>query len=455
VKPVLYIGCPVEERIDTERHLAAADLSIVWADNSAGAMAELQRTTDMPVVLDLSRGAAALQIARDLREQRPSVLLFAVVDNRRPELTTEAVLTGVADVFARPPAARRLSNAIERETREDHGASRTHVTTSLSGDGLYSQSPSMREVTTLMARAATMRAGVTIRGEEGTGRQVVARAIHAAQADATTFVSVDCGAPEGEDLEADLFGASARVRIAHGGIERRGLERISRHGRLHAAIGGTLYLKNITEIPTRVQGRIARLLRDREAVLLETGAVIAFDLRPMAGVDLGIDSAVHEGRVRDELFRRLSVIRIDMPPLRNRREDIAALSNYFLREIFRARRIPPKGLSRSALSLIAALPWRGNAVELRTMLEAIVGGLGGGKGIGLEDVLAHVRLDGGSAAFLERGTLRQARSRFEREYIAHVLEEHHGRISDAAKALGIQRTNLYRKLRALRLPRQT
>ena len=101
--------------------------------------------------------------------------------------------------------------------------------------------------------------------------------------------------------------------------------------------------------------------------------------------------------------------------------------------------------------MIAALPWRGNAVELRMMLEGIVGGLSGGKGIGLEDVLAHVRLDGGSVVFSNGGTLRQARARFEREYIGHVLEQHQGRISEAAKALGIQRTNLYRKMRSLRV----
>jgi len=453
MKSVLYIGCPSAERADTEQLLASADLSVVWADNSAGAVAELQRRSDMPVLLDLSRGAGALQIARDLREHRPGVLLFAVVDNRRPDLTTEAVLTGVADVFARPPAARRLSSAIERELRDDHSPARAPGSGS---DGLYGQSPSMREVMALISRAASMRAGVTIRGEEGTGRQAVARAIHAAQCDSAAFVCVDCAAFETDGLETDLFGQAARMRAGNGAADSgHGLERISRQGRLHDALGGTLYLKNIAEASTRVQGRIARLLRDREALLVETGATISFDLRPMAGVDPGIDNAVSEGRVRDELFRRLSVIRIDMPPIRKRREDIPALANHFLREICRARRVPPKALSRPALSLIAALPWRGNAVELRTMLEAIVGGLAGGKGIGLEDVLAQVKLDGGSAAFSERGTLRQARSRFEREYIAHVLEQHRGRITDAAKTLGIQRTNLYRKLRSLRVDRSS
>ncbi len=454
MKSVLYIGCPAAERADTEQILHSADLSVVWADNAAGAVAELQRRHDMPVLLDLSRGAGALQIARDLREHRPGVLLFAVVDNRRPDLTTEAVLTGVADVFARPPAARRLSNAIDRELRDDHAPARA-ANGAGNVDGLYAQSPSMRDVTTLMSRAASMHAGVTIRGEEGTGRQVVARAIHSAQFDRTEFVSVDCAAFEAEGLETELFGSSARAGAGAAPDSLSGLERISRQGRLHAAIGGTLYLKNIAEASTRVQIRIARLLRDREAVLAETGASVGFDVRPIAGVDPGIDTAVAEGRVREELFRRLSVIRIDMPPIRSRREDIPALANHFLREICRQRSIPPKTLSRPALSLIAALPWRGNAVELRTMLEAIVGGLNGGKGIGLEDVLAQVTLDGGSAAFSERGTLRQARSRFERDYIAHVLEQHRGRISDAAKALGIQRTNLYRKLRSLRVDRSS
>jgi two-component system, NtrC family, nitrogen regulation response regulator NtrX len=451
VKPLLYVGCPTSERAETQNLLLSANFSVLWADSAAAAIGELQKH-DMPVLLDLSRGAAALQIARDLRAQRPNVLLFAVVDNRRPDLTTEAVLTGVADVFARPPAARRLANAINQELQHD---TRSHIKPAESGgDVLYSHSPSMRDVVALMSRAAAMRAGVMVRGEDGTGRQVVARAIHAAQSDGAAFVCVDCGAFEGDGLEVALFGAAARPRTTRGERDAaHGCERISRHSRLYEAIGGTLYLKNVAEASTRVQARLSRLLRDREAMLAETGVTIGFDMRPMAAVDPGIDTAVQEGRVRDELFRRLSVIRIDMPPVRNRKEDIPALANYFLLEICRARGVPPKTLSRPALSLIAALPWRGNAVELRTMLDAIVTGLAG-KGIGLDDVLAHVRLDGGSVTFAERGTLRQARARFEREYIAHVLEQHDGRISEAAKVLGIQRTNLYRKLRSLRVDRR-
>ena len=445
MKPILYLGCPQPERAATEKILAGADMSIVWADNAGYALTELQRC-EMPVLIDLSRGAAALQVARDLRTQRPGVLLFAVVDDRRPDLTTEAVLTGVADVFARPPAGRRLASAIERE--RNYESKQPTRKPEAAGDALYSHSPSMRDVVALMSRAAAVRAGVTIRGEEGTGRQVVARAIHVGRA-------------RGRGLrQRGLRGAPGRRD------RRRAVRRAPREVAATAtALAGPSASAGTAACTTRWAARSTcrtspkrrPACRDASRGCCATAKrrwskparPIAFDIRMMAGVDPGVDAAVEDGRVRADLFKRLSVIRIDMPPLRNRREDIPALANYFLREICGGRRMPPKTLSRPALSLIAALPWHGNAIELHLMLENIVTGLAGGKGIGLEDVLAHVRLDGGSVAFEKGGTLRQARARFESEYIAHVLEQHHGRISEAARTLGIQRTNLYRKMRSL------
>jgi two-component system nitrogen regulation response regulator NtrX len=306
-------------------------------------------------------------------------------------------------------------------------------------------------VIALIDEAAGKRAGVLITGEDGTGRQVAARAIHIRQNLGTaSFVSVNCAAYDTEELAAALFGAAAPSQ-SYGDLGSRGLARVSRAGRLYEALGGTIYVQNVADAATSVQARLARVLRDREVLLVETGEPTVFDIRPMAGVDLGFDRAVQEGRVHDDLFRRLSVIRIDMPPLRARREDIPAIANYLLREICAQLRVPPTIVSRAALSLISALPWPGNAVELRTLLEAVVNGLQGGRGIGLEDLLAHVRLDGRSVGLAGGGTLKQARARFEREYIANILEQHHGRISDAAKALGIQRTNLYRKMRSLRV----
>jgi two-component system nitrogen regulation response regulator NtrX len=452
VKSIVYLGCPAEERAETEKALAAGSLSIVWADSVASAIGELQRR-DMPVLLDLTSGPTILRSAREIKNVRASTLMFAVVDARRPELTTEAVLAGMADVFARPLGGRRVANAIERElgfetsVRPD-GAAQPQPRRE--PEDLYTHSLAMREVTTLIARAGAMRAGVMIRGEDGTGRRVVARAIHALQAEpGGAFVAVDCAAFDADELEARLFGAA---QPASGDAERS-LERVSRGSFVDRARGGTLYLQNVADASARVQARLARLLRDREAMVAETGESTGFDVRPIAGVDPGVDDTVREGRVREDLFRRLSVLQIEVPPLRNRRADIPPLANYFVREICARLVVPPKALSRPALSLIAALPWRGNAVELRAMLESVVGGVNGTRRIGIDDVLAHLRLDGGSVVFSKGGTLRQARARFEREYIASVLELHRGRISEAAQVLGIQRTNLYRKMRELRVGR--
>jgi two-component system nitrogen regulation response regulator NtrX len=445
MEPVIYLGCPPAERPETERSLAAARVSVIWADSVTSALSELERR-DLPVLLDLSRGGAALQSARDLRTHRASTLMFAVVDSRRPDLTTEAVLVGMADVFARPLGGRRVAHAIARERRYER---RAESPSAASVDDLYCHSATMREVATVIARAASMRAGVLLRGERGTGRQLIARSIHAAQGTgASPFIVVDCADYEPDELSERLFGTSGGPDLA------KGLERIAERGLVYQSIGGTLYLQNIADAPARVQARLARLLRDREATLASSGEAVNLDVRPMASADPGIETSVQEGRIRDDLFRRLSVLRIDVPPLRSRREDIPALANFFVREVCAAHRVPPKTLSRAALLLISALPWRGNAIELRTLVEAVVNSLAVGRGIGLEDVLAHVKLDGGSVVFANGGTLRQARARFEREYISAVLEQHQGRISEAAKALGIQRTNLYRKIRSLKVARE-
>jgi DNA-binding NtrC family response regulator len=217
--------------------------------------------------------------------------------------------------------------------------------------------------------------------------------------------------------------------------------------RLHAALGGTLYLENVPEASTRIQRRLSRLLRDRE--VLVDGSSVVFDVRCITGGGEELAAAVREGRLEDALHRRLTAVKVDLPPLRNRREDIAPLANRFLRDICAAQQVPLKMFSRSALALFTALPWRsGNAGELRELLQLVVR-RSSHRGIGVEDVLAHVRLDTGTVSLGHSGTLRQARTRFEHEYIASVLRQHRGRFTQAAKTLGIQRTNLYRKMRTL------
>jgi len=422
-------------------------LKAIWADSAAAASAELRERGDIPVCIGFARASAALNFIGELRTRQAINPVFAVIDADRADLVTEAVLAGVADVLTPDVNGPRLFAAIAREGEASAGEARLRRATG--PQDFYRHSAQMREACESMMRVPATRAGVLIRGEKGSGRHMAARAIHAVGESLrpAPFISVDCAAFEGQQLESELFGISGRADEDL--LPARGLERLSRKSRLHAALGGTLYLQNVPDASTRVQRRLVRVLRDRE-VILDDATSVAFDVRCITSGDESLAAAVQDGRVEDALYRRLSATRIDVPPLRSRREDIPALTNRLLRDLCADLHVPLKAMSRSALALLVALPWRGNAAELRELLRTIVSG-SSRRGIGVEDVLTHVQLDAGTVSLNRSGTLRQARTRFEHEYIAAVLRQHRGRITQAAKTLGIQRTNLYRKMRTLKV----
>jgi two-component system nitrogen regulation response regulator NtrX len=404
----------------------------------------------MLCLLDCARGSESLRIARTIRTERPQVVLIGVVDADRPESSLDAFRAGVVDVLPAPivpwDLAAVMSNAQDLAglNADLENVDQVHV----APFGVFGASPAMRKILDLLPRVSPSRCPILLSGERGTGREMLARAIHGhGRRPDAPFVMVDCANSTPQDLEHELFGVVSQRRT-DGYEERRTVERISRSARLVEASGGTLFLQHLPDMPTRVQARLHRVLRDREAVLTADRTRIELDIRPIVAVDPDFDHAVDEGRIRRDLHERLSLIRIDLPSLRQRREDIPFLANHFVKEVCRAGAVPIKTLTRPAQTLLAALPWRGNAPELRALLERLVLLTPHGS-IRLEDVLAQVRLDGSEMGSSGGTTLRDARLRFEREYIAAVVRQHHGRMGDAAQALGIQRTNLYRKLRQL------
>jgi DNA-binding NtrC family response regulator len=173
-------------------------------------------------------------------------------------------------------------------------------------------------------------------------------------------------------------------------------------------------------------------------------------MRFLAGAQPRLNERVERGLVRADLVDALSVVRIDLPPLRQRPQDVPLLAMHFLKEACRRNNMPLKTFSRSALMLLSALPWPGNASELRSLCERIAVLVPRGVVL-LEDVLAHVRFDGVEALGGPKETLREARDRFERDYVASVLQQHRGRMGAAARHLGIERTNLYRKIKQLNI----
>jgi DNA-binding NtrC family response regulator len=312
-------------------------------------------------------------------------------------------------------------------------------------------------------RAAIAEPGCAlICGEPSTGRETVARAIHrATNGDPTSpeellhshsrtdavplpapFLVADCSTQR--DIESFLFGRCAAVS-SHDSLEITAAD-----GLLYRASGGTLFLRGVQDIPGRIQNRLARVLRDGEMWLDDGGSsrLVAVEARVIASVD-----SSREGELLEpELKKRLAVHRIELPPLRHRREDLPGLVRLLVAEICDAQQMPAKTVSSQAISLLCALPWRGNFTELRGLLQILVASPG--RMIRVADVLTHVRLDGGDVSFSTSGTLKQARERFERDYVAAVLRQHHGRMAQAARVLGMQRPNLYRKVRQLAVTRK-
>jgi DNA-binding NtrC family response regulator len=410
---------------------------------------------DEPIALclvDLAENGDALRIARAVRGRHPEAIVLGVADPARPHAAAEAIRAGVFDVLPRPPSARDLRALIANAREQASLAASTPPLRAIeSSYGVIGTSPAMRPVMELVQRGAAGQCGIMICGERGTGREMIARAIHAHSARPDgPFVALDCSAPDPEDVELQLFG----MLVKRGGNapERRSLERVRRLSRLNEAVGGFLFLENIADMPARAQARLVRILRDREVYNEWVRERAPLSVRIVASADPSINTALEEGRLRPDLYERLSLIRIDVPALRQRREDIPALATYFLKDICQANGIPLKTLTRPALTLLSALPWRGNVPELKGLLERLILLVPQGL-IRLEDVLAHTPLEGSPSPIRLDATLRQARARFESEYIAAVLQHHRGRIADAARVLGVQRTNLYRKMRRLNLVR--
>lgn len=339
---------------------------------------------------------------------------------------------------------------------------------------LLGRSRAIRDVVAQFERAGRSYGGVLVSGEPGTGRGRVARAIHALSRPAgAPFVALHCDEMEPPDIERQLFGDIQGPERALSGSDARApltppdlatCEWLAQGSLLHKANGGTLYLRHVEDLPERVQARLAQVLRDRAALLHDSqtqGSPRPYlrepellDVRPVTSVDTGFQKAVEEGRVRADLYRRLARFTIAIPPLRERREDIPALASHFVEQACRRVGAAPKTLTAAVLSVLGAMPWRGNVRELQGLMDLLVLKTEGPE-INLEVLLSNARLQDPVGAPEQRagigGSLREARERWEREYITAVLAQHHGRIPDAARALGIQRTNLYRKLRLLRV----
>jgi len=311
-------------------------------------------------------------------------------------------------------------------------------------------SPACREVKRQARRAAQLDTTVLLQGETGTGKELLAHAIHAVSARADRpLIGVNLAAIPENLLEAELFGV---VPGAFTGAERRG-----RDGKLKLADGGTLFLDEVGDMPLVTQAKLLRVLQEQEFEPLGSNRVVKIDVRVIAATSRDVKRLVQEGRFRPDLYYRLNVLRIQVPPLRERIEDLEALCEVMLERIAARTGMPQRELARDALDALGAYSWPGNVRELRNVLEQVTM-LTEGLRIAASDfrsILPDAAVEATSSASRAAVVpvrLDEAIAHAERDAVRRALQAAAGNKTAAAQLLGVSRATLYEKLATLRLP---
>ena len=331
----------------------------------------------------------------------------------------------------------------QRQIHQELDRLRDAVHERFSFQNIVGSSAKMRAVFDIIEHVSDLPANVLILGESGTGKELVAHAIHQASARAHgPFIALNCAAIPETLLESELFGY-VRGAFTDARKDRRGL--------FQEANGGVLFLDEISEIPLNLQAKLLRVIQEKEVRPLGSNQVEKVDTRVVSASNRDLENMVREGRFRQDLFYRLNVIRIDLPPLRERSEDIVKLTEYFVDKFARQAKRQITGVEPEAARALMAYSWPGNVRELEHTIERAVL-MGKGTSLSLSDLPAQLAQNRDAtfplAEALHKGyTLRE----LEKEYIAQVIETTHGNKSEAAKILGVDRTTLYRKLEEYKL----
>ena len=397
------------------------------------------------VLLDLKMpGVDGTELLRRIKAERPQLDVIVITGYSSVGSAVECMRLGAYDYLPKPfdPDALRLAvaRAIEkRRLAEENDALRRRLAEPPAAEALLGEGAAIARVREIVARVAPTDSTVLILGESGTGKELVARAIHrASPRQAGPFVAVDCSALVETLCESELFG---HVKGAFTGAVA------ARPGRFELARGGTVFLDEIGNVGPALQAKLLRVLQEREITRVGSAQAVPVDVRIVAATNQDLGAAIAAGRFREDLFYRLSVVQIVVPPLRARRDDIPLLVDGLLRRIQARRALPARPLSAAALLALQGRDWPGNVRELENVLErALV--LAQGERIEEADLaLAETSPDGEAAA--PGGDLSLAAS--EAQQIRKVLEITGGQLGRAAALLGIDRKTLWRKVKAYNL----
>ena len=390
-------------------------------------------------------GLDGLATLARLRERQVDAQVVLISGHGNIESAVRAIKMGAFDFVEKPLSLEKtvlvVRNALRQQRLEaENRALRARVDRH---ETMVGESYAMRQLREQVAMAAPTNGRVLIYGENGTGKELVARTVHAlSRRRAGPFVEVNCAAIPEELIESELFG---HVRGAFTGAVA------DRRGKFETADGGTIFLDEIGDMSVKTQAKVLRVLQEQTMEPVGGTTRIKVDVRVLAATNKDLQAEIRAGRFREDLYFRLNVIPIFVPPLRERQEDIARLADHFMAEFAREYGRRVKTFEPGAVAELRRYPWPGNVRELRNVIERTMIMVPGDV-IARTDVsfldptgVAHPAPAETADAHL---TLHEARDRFEREFILRTLAEQQGNMSRTAEVLGVERSNLYRKMKA-------
>lgn len=413
--------------------LCAAGYCVETAEDGAGALARLLTLQPHVVITDLRmEGMNGLALFDSIRERNPTLPVIILTAHGTIPDAVEAAQRGVFAYLTKPCDSDSLLESIDRALRlageppiPDPGKDakwRRHI---------ISRSHIMEAVLRQASQIASGEAPILIRGNGGTGKKLLARAIHAAgERHGRPFLSVNCGATAETLLEAELFG-HAKGSAAGGG---------NHDGLFQAAQGGTLFLEEISDMPLATQAKLLRVLQEKEVRPVGASHPVAVDVRIISATHRDLEQAVGQGTFREDLHYLLNVVTLELPPLSERREDIPLLANYFLSKIRERTGKELEGFSPDAMELLLAAAWPGNVRQLKNVVEQ-TSAFATAPLIPATQVQKALRQKP-----REIPSFAEARSVFERQYLAQLLQFTKGNVSTAARLARRNRTEFYKLL---------
>jgi two-component system, NtrC family, nitrogen regulation response regulator NtrX len=422
------------------------------AADTAQTLAAIQARQPTLVILDIwlqEGGLEGIEILKQLRTEMPSVPVVMISGHGTIETAVEAIKIGAYDFLEKPFKSDRLLLVVERaieaaQLRRENEELRLRAGGDLDLVGVSSAANQLRQQ---IERVAPTGSRVLITGPPGSGKEVVGRLLHArSRRSKGPFVPVNCATMRPERLEIELFGTETRID----GTPRK-------VGTFERAHGGTLFLDEVADMPLETQGKIVRVLQEQTFERVGGSSRVEVDVRVVASSNRELGGEISAGRFREDLFYRLSVVPIRVPPLRDRREDIPLMARHFMARASEAARLAPREFGEDALAALQAYTWPGNVRQLRNVIDWLLIMMPGDAREPVRaDMLPNeitaiaptvVKWDKGSEIMTL--PLRDAREVFEREYLLAQVTRFGGNISRTAAFVGMERSALHRKLKSL------